>query len=258
MELNPQELERIIRKIKRCLALSQSANENEAATAMRHAQALMREHRLTEVDVRLSDVGEVESSASRPTRRPIWDRNLSGVVAAVFGCNTLRFKHWCKTTNRVVERATFVGVTPAQHVALYAYEALLAKVTLARKEYAAGVRAGHHRSAYSPETAADHFAVAWVSSVHRKLHALVPRGESDPLLEQASQGRSLVAVEAQDKALIEQYLSDKEVGKARKSSAIELDLNAQIAGMLAGSKVDLNAGIATGGQDLRITARGQA
>ena len=60
-------LERVIRKIKRCLALSKSSNENEAATAMRQAQALMREYRLTELDVRLSDVDEVQSEKSGRT-----------------------------------------------------------------------------------------------------------------------------------------------------------------------------------------------
>jgi hypothetical protein len=63
-------LERVIRKIKRCLALSKSSNENEAATAMHQAQALMREYRLTELDVRLSDVDEVQSEKSRANRRP--------------------------------------------------------------------------------------------------------------------------------------------------------------------------------------------
>ncbi|WP_404821336.1 DUF2786 domain-containing protein [Pseudomonas huaxiensis] len=37
-------LERFIRKIKRCLALSKSSNENEVAAAMRQAQTLMREY----------------------------------------------------------------------------------------------------------------------------------------------------------------------------------------------------------------------
>lgn len=63
-------LERVIRKIQRCLALSKSSNENEAATAMHQAQTLMREYRLTELDVRLSDVDEVQSEKSRANRRP--------------------------------------------------------------------------------------------------------------------------------------------------------------------------------------------
>jgi hypothetical protein len=211
---------------------------------------MMREYRLTEMDVKLSDVGEVESSMSRATRRPVWDRTLSAAVAKAFACKTLRHTHWCKIKGRRVERAAFVGVAPAQHIALYAYETLLVKLTQARKEYVASVRAGRFRSDNSPETAGDHFAVAWASEVWRKLEELVPKGETDQALPLHSNGTDLVAVAAQDKALIEHYLSDKQIGKARKQSPLELDLNAQIAGMLAGQKVDLHVGIARAGEGL--------
>lgn len=190
--IDQKKLERAIRKIKHCLALAQSSNENEAATAtataMRQAQALMREYQLSETDVKLSDVGEVESSMSRAERRPVWDRNLSAMVAQVFNCKALRYQHWCNTKRRRVERAVFVGVNPSQHIALYAYETLLAKLTQARSEYSSGVRAGRHRRSYSPATAGDHFAIAWVNEVHSKLHALVPRGEEGQLLEQKQAG----------------------------------------------------------------------
>ncbi|WP_409320085.1 DUF2786 domain-containing protein [Pseudomonas putida] len=242
-------LERVIRKIKRCLALSKSSNETEAATAMRQAQALMREYRLTELDVRLSDVDEVQSEKYRVNRRPTWDRHLSSIVAQVFGVRPLSYRHWCESSGRRVDRALFVGVSPAPQIAIYAYEALLVKLTLARREYVALVRSGKSRSAYSPETAGDHFALAWVSAVHGKLHELLPRGEEDPALTHYSDGRDLVAVEAQDQALIEQYLAGQEIGKARKVPKVELDLTAQIAGLLAGKRVELNPGLATAGQD---------
>ncbi|QNT38659.1 DUF2786 domain-containing protein [Pseudomonas asiatica] len=245
---NQSKLGRVIRKIKRCLALSKSSNENEAATAMRQAQALMREYRLTELDVRLSDVDEVQSEKSRANCRPTWDRHLSGIVARVFGCRPLSYRHWCDTSGRMVERALFVGVTPAPQIAMYAYEALLAKLTQARRDYVAQVRSGKSRSAYSPETAGDHFAIAWVSVVHGKIHQLVPCGEEDPAIEQHSNGRDLMAVESQDKALIEQYLAGKEIGKLRKARTVELDMEAQIAGMLAGQRVELNPGMAHSGQ----------
>lgn len=148
----------------------------------------------------------------------------------------------------------FVGVTPAQQIALYAYEALLTRLTTARREYAAGVRAGRHRSDYSPETAANHFALAWVEAVRHKLYALVPRGEDGPVDDAASSGKDLVAVEAQDKALIEQYMTSLQLGKARKRQAYELDLDAQIAGMLAGQRVELNPGLATGGDGVSLLA----
>ncbi|QLG93309.1 DUF2786 domain-containing protein [Pseudomonas yamanorum] len=248
--IDEKKLERAIRKIKHCLALSQSANENEAATALRQAQALMREYRLTEMDVKLSDVGEVESQFSRNERRPAWDQQLSASVATVFNCTSLRVREWCKAKHRVIERASFIGVTPSQHIALYAYESLLTKLKLERKQYVAGVRAGKYRSSYSAETAGDHFALAWVGQVYGKLLALVPQGDDDPTT--TSDGRELVAVQAQDKALIAEYLSNITVGKSRKSPEIELDLDAQIAGMLAGREVDLHAGIARGGDDLLL------
>lgn len=147
-QYDESKLERVIRKIKRCLALSKSSNENEAATAMRQAQALMREYRLTELDVRLSDVSEAQSEKSRANRRPTWDRHLSSIVAQLFGVRHLSYQHWCRSASRRVDRAIFVGVTPAQQIAMYAYEALLAKLTLVRREYVAMVRSGQRRSAY--------------------------------------------------------------------------------------------------------------
>lgn len=241
-------LERVIRKIKRCLALSKSPNETEAATAMRQAQALMREYRLTEIDVHLSDVGEVESGSSRAKRRPTWDRDLGSIVGDAFGVRSFSRRQWCASTLKIIERELYVGVNPAPQIAMYAYEALLTKLKIARREYVSQVRAGKQRSDYSPETAGDHFALAWVSAVHHKIHELVPRGEEDPAIGQHSSGQDLVAVEAQDKALIEQFLAGRKIGKARKAREVQLDLDAQIAGLLAGQRVELNPGMAHAGQ----------
>lgn len=246
--IDERKLERAIRKIKHCLALAQSANENEAATALRQAQALMREYRLSEMDVKLSDVGEVESALFRAKRRPAWDQQLSLAVARAFNCETLRRRKWSAAKGQVIECATFVGVSPAQNIALYAYEALHTKLTQARKKYCASVRSGTRRSEYSAETVGDHFALAWVWEVQSKLKALVPQGEDDPLGQSAT-GQGLVAVQAQDKALISEYLAAQDIKEARKSKGVELDMNAQIAGMLAGSKVELHAGIARGGEE---------
>lgn len=247
-QIDEKKLDRAIRKIKHCLALAQSANENEAATALRQAQALMRDYRLTEMDVKLSDVGEVESALFRVKRRPAWDQQLSIAVAEAFSCTTLRRRKWSCSKGQIVECATFVGVSPAQNIALYGYEALHTKLTQARKGYCSGVRSGIYRSQYSAETAGDHFALAWVWEVQSKLKALVPQGDADPLAPRAT-GQDLVAIQAQDNALISEYLATQDIRDSRKSKAVELDLNAQVAGMLAGSKVELHAGIARGGED---------
>ena len=50
--------EKILDKIKKCLALSKSANEHEAAQALKQAQALMEKHEVNAVDIALSEVSE--------------------------------------------------------------------------------------------------------------------------------------------------------------------------------------------------------
>lgn len=45
--------EKVLDKIKKCLALSQSANEHEAAQALKQAQALMEKYEVNAVDVAL-------------------------------------------------------------------------------------------------------------------------------------------------------------------------------------------------------------
>ncbi len=64
-----------LKKIKKCLALSRSANEHEAAAALRQAQALMREHGLREKDVSLADVAEVKVKACS-TAANAWELRL--------------------------------------------------------------------------------------------------------------------------------------------------------------------------------------
>lgn len=49
---------KVLEKIKKCLALSQSANENEAAQALKQAQALMRQYSIIDIEVELSAVTE--------------------------------------------------------------------------------------------------------------------------------------------------------------------------------------------------------
>ena len=43
-------------------------------------------------------------------------------------------------------------------------------------------------------------------------------------------------------------MAGKKIGKARRTLEIELDLEAQIAGLLAGQRVEINPGLATGGE----------
>jgi len=55
--------EKILGKIKKCLALATSSEPHEAAAAMRQAQKLMELHGIGQIDVKRSDIGEVQVSS---------------------------------------------------------------------------------------------------------------------------------------------------------------------------------------------------
>ena len=60
---------KILYKIKKCLALSASANEHVAAAALRQAQSVMRLHEDDEAEIEHSKISEANASASA-ARRP--------------------------------------------------------------------------------------------------------------------------------------------------------------------------------------------
>jgi hypothetical protein len=67
-----------IEKIKKCLALGKSANEHEAAQALKQAQALMREYGISDADVALSDIKKHACTAK--TANPTDSFTLSSII----------------------------------------------------------------------------------------------------------------------------------------------------------------------------------
>jgi hypothetical protein len=153
-----------IKKIKKCLALSRSANEHEAAVALRQAQALMREHGLQDQDISLADVNEVRVKATS-TAANAWELRLVGVIADAFGCesfsqlegrynsagNYVRTRHW-----------VFVGMLAAPTVAGYACEVLLRQCAKARSGHIA--KQPKNCKAITKTARGDAFAMGWVGS----------------------------------------------------------------------------------------------
>ncbi|SER36966.1 MULTISPECIES: DUF7168 domain-containing protein [Pseudomonas] len=249
-ELDPKERDRIMRKIKHCLALSKSANEHEAAAAMRQAQALMRKFRLTDMDVKVSDVGETKSDIEM-ARRPLWDMALSTLVGDVFGCRVLDRSTWSDAKGCRVKLAVFIGVNPAPEIAKYAYESLYRQLKKARASYVADIRSMRGRQRPTPETQGNHFAIGWLYAVEEKIRALVPTGEDgEPEQVSASDSKALIAIESNDKALIDAYLAGRVIKKARDTRTPDLDPFSQYAGMLAGERAVINPGVASAGADV--------
>ena len=81
--------EKIMERIQKCLALSRSSNAAEAGVALAMAQRLMEEHKVTTLDLRFSEVTEVEVKSTLPKRMPGWELRLVRLVGDVFHCKLM-------------------------------------------------------------------------------------------------------------------------------------------------------------------------
>lgn len=91
--------EKVLDRVRKLLALAQSDNVNEAATAAAAAERLMAEHKLEMADVeartgQADDEDVVDFEISEDTTRFVgWRSNLVTVLAEVNGCDVI---HWQK------------------------------------------------------------------------------------------------------------------------------------------------------------------
>lgn len=217
-----------LKKIKKCLALSRSANEHEAAVALRQAQALMRDHGLREQDVSLADVVEVRVKASS-TAANAWELRLVGVIADAFGCETFGKLggHYNNAGNFVRTRHwVFVGMQAAPTVAGYACEVLLRQCVKSRLAHIA--KQPKSCKPITKTARGDAFAMGWVAAALQ-------------LVERFAQPKA-------DKALlltyIEQQHGELTKGKARDTTkARKTDWGHFSAGHRSGQDAQLNRGV---------------
>lgn len=122
------EIDRVMRKIQKCLALSASSNQHEAAAALRQAKALMDMYQVTMEDIELSRI-EVEEVGQGYSRPPKWKANLYLVVARAFGSSQFLRGG----------RPVFVGAAPGPAVAKYALEVLLRQLEMNKRDFMAAI-----------------------------------------------------------------------------------------------------------------------
>ena len=122
--------ERALEKIKKCLALSESDNPNEAEAALRQARKLMEKYRLEMADVESSRAQEYQLKVGKGTRQSAqWVRLLGLVVANAMGCICF-FRH-----GTLGQSLIFIGGEGSGELAAYAYEVLARQLTNSRKKY---------------------------------------------------------------------------------------------------------------------------
>lgn len=218
-------------KIKKCLALSRSANEHEAATALRQAQALMAQFNLREADVSMADVKEVRVRAAS-TAANSWEVQLVDAVAEAFGCEhfTVLETAFNPYGSRVARRYwVLVGLNAAADVGGYACDVLVRQCARARMAHIA--KQPKNCKPATKTARGDAFAQGWVWGMRQSVERFAQPEKDQLLLE----------------GYLQRQYGEMQETKVRDSTeGRKLQDGHAAAGFYAGQKAQLHRGV--GGQ----------
>ena len=173
---------RIMDKIIRCLALSKSSNEHEAATALRQAHAMMEKHGISKDDIELSDIKFKASNTRSAQRPPVYQIALANMIAKLFGCQNYMGNGVGEKSH--VRVMCFVGLEMHSDIASYAYDSLFRQLKQARQAYIK-TELKRVRLAKNKAARADAFCLGWVATVRGLVRKLVPLATNMLLIERA-------------------------------------------------------------------------
>ncbi|KAA0178792.1 DUF2786 domain-containing protein [Cupriavidus gilardii] len=213
--------DKIVEKIKKCLALSSSSNEHEAAVALRQARKLMEIYGLSEADVLAAEAEERRAEAGATSTPPSWENTLAQRVADAFGCRLIFLKgpgQWA-----------FIGCPPSSEVAQYAFSVLYRQAKRARADH---VRTRLNRCKRATKIRrADLFSEGWVWAVVSEVQSF------------SGTAHQYAAIEA---FVAKHYPALTSLGTRNRNAGRRLndrDLGDYDAGQLAGQGVKLSRGI---------------
>lgn len=148
--------DKIIDRIKKCMALGASSNEHEAAAALRQAQKLMKAHGISDLDMQAAEVSEARARSGAVKSPANWETCLASKIADAFGCRIIFSR------TQACGAWAFIGVG-AQEVAEYAFRVLFRQGKRARATY---IKTRLNRCKPATKTRrADTYSEGWVRSV---------------------------------------------------------------------------------------------
>jgi len=156
----------IMRKIKKCLALSESSEPNEAAAALRQAQKLMELHGISQSDLKLSEMGETRlRSMVSATKVSPWEHLLMKTVADAFGCHLLWMggNSHARTAEYMFGKWIIVGLSTQVPIAEYTASVLMRKLMKARAAHVNSLPSWLSRQEKTAE--ANGFCFGWIEVI---------------------------------------------------------------------------------------------
>ena len=128
----------VIEKIKKCLALSKSANQHEAAAALRQAMAFMEKYKIDADDPELLGIAEVSILGSGSQKPTVFEAVLANSIAKMMGCKAILSGDIKITKDLYFKKVatwTFIGFDPAPEIASYAFDVLFRQLKKARSVF---------------------------------------------------------------------------------------------------------------------------
>lgn len=213
----------VMRKIKRCMELSESSNQSEAAIALKQMQALMKKHGITSDQVEMSDIVEACNDLDIKSRVPSWILNLHTTISAALDCKSM-------VERGIGYKSTlkFIGVDPAPTIAAYAFEVLYKQIKTQRKHVIEGL--DKRLKPASKTKIADAFCKGFVIGMYDKCANLNPDKKLDEKLKRYTDAKA----ENPDKV----YGGADSTKHSRHAPEV---VGAMVDGARAGSEVNLHA-----------------
>lgn len=163
-----------ISKIKKCLALSKSANQYEAATALRQAHALMAKFSIDDQELLAAEASCSRSKAGAKRTPAAWETILASTVAQAFACDHI-FEQ-----GRANGSWAFVGCHSAPEIAKYAFDVLFHQLKHERQAF---ITLSCKRLKSANKTArADLFCAGWVMSVADQVSKFAETPKNKPAI----------------------------------------------------------------------------
>lgn len=168
--------EKILERIKKCLALANSGNEHEAAEALRRAQTLMNQYGINEQEIQFSSLRSEVSKSKVQAKPSLHYATLINVIAKAFGVKPVLTYH------DKAYRVEFSGVDYAVEIATYSFDVCMRELSVARKSYIERLHGNCKKQTKTIK--ADMYCQGWVKGVKNNVPPLVVDEGHFELIEQ--------------------------------------------------------------------------
>ena len=161
---------KVLDKIKKCLALGQSANEHEAAQALKQAQALMEKYEVNAVDIALSQVSEQKADRKMAFKLANWQWRVANMIADVFGCQSYQRG----------KTMMFYGIGNRAEISAYAFDVVYRQISADRRKFLKTCRA---RKPAHRTYLADQFCDGWIMGAWEKVRKFEMSDEEKAIMD---------------------------------------------------------------------------